>query len=120
MMSESEMLQSITLIDKKVNEEKGQKKLVGLSPVPSELLSKEGFALYVGKTTTAVVAMAKAGKLPAFYMADPSKPGGLAELWIHKGEWDKYARQLVDSAPEEWHDWKNRISANKTRRHHAA
>lgn len=120
-MSEAETLHLVSTEDAIGDVEKSmQRRPVALSVTPSELLSKEGFALYVGKTTTAVVAMAKAGKLPAFYMADPTKPGGNAELWVHKGEWDKYARQLVDSAPEEWHDWKNRISANKPRRHHAA
>ncbi|AIK13743.1 phage regulatory protein [Pectobacterium atrosepticum SCRI1043] len=91
---------------------------IRLSEKPADLLSKEGFALYVGKTTSAIVAMAKAGKLPAFYMADPLKPGGNAELWIHRLEWDKYAKQLVETAPPEWHGWKDRISASKpTRRH---
>ncbi|RQM37226.1 Cox family DNA-binding protein [Erwinia psidii] len=90
-----------------------KREMVRLSESPSDLLSKEGFAMYVGKTTNAVVCMAKAGKLPAFYMADPLKPGGYAELWINRREWDKYAAQLVESAPEEWHYWKNRISANK-------
>ncbi|WP_413740811.1 Cox family DNA-binding protein [Sodalis sp. RH18] len=86
---------------------------VRLSEKPADLLSKEGFALYVGKTPAAVVAMAKAGKLPAFYMSDPLKPGGLAELWINRREWDKYAEQLVEQVPEEWHGWKDRISARK-------
>ncbi|WP_409309005.1 Cox family DNA-binding protein [Pectobacterium sp. B1J-3] len=92
---------------------------VRLSEKPADLLSKEGFALYVGKTPSAIVAMAKAGKLPAFYMADPQKPGGNAELWIHRREWDKYAEQLVETAPPEWHSWKDRISASKptSRRH---
>ncbi|CAM3264939.1 MULTISPECIES: Cox family DNA-binding protein [Yersinia] len=94
------------------------KKTIRLSEKPANLLSKEGFALYVGKTVTAVVSMAKAGKLPAFYMADPSKPGGHAELWISRSEWDKYAEQLVEDAPSEWHGWKDRISAKKPGRGH--
>ncbi|HDZ9654994.1 TPA: hypothetical protein U5E09_003076 [Yersinia enterocolitica] len=89
------------------------KRTVRLSEKPANLLSKEGFALYVGKTVAAVVSMAKAGKLPAFYMADPSKPGGNAELWISRSEWDKYAEQLVEDAPSAWHGWKDRISASK-------
>lgn len=87
---------------------------INLAVKPSDLLSKEGFALYIGKTPRAVVEMAKAGKLPAFYMVDPLKPGGKAELWVNRREWDKYAAQLVDEAPGEWHEWKNRISYNKT------
>ncbi|PKB86820.1 hypothetical protein A8A01_25620 [Ewingella americana] len=90
-----------------------KRKPVSISEKPANLLSKEGFALYVGKTPAAVVSMAKAGKLPAFYMADPLKPGGYAELWISRKEWDKYADQLVENAPDEWHDWKNRINAGK-------
>ncbi|MBP2846363.1 regulatory phage cox family protein [Dickeya dadantii] len=89
---------------------------IRLSEKPADLLSKEGFALYVGKTPAAIVAMAKAGKLPAFYMADPLNPGGHAELWINRREWDSYAAQLVDGAPPEWHGWKDRISANKRAR----
>ena len=58
--------------------------------------------------------MAKAGKLPAFYMTDPLKPGGNAELWINRREWDKHAANLVDEAPTDWHDWKNRISHSKS------
>lgn len=100
------------------NENIVAKKLVRISEKPANLLSKEGFALYVGKTVTAVVSMAKAGKLPAFYMADPSKPGGHAELWISRSEWDKYAEQLVEDAPSEWHGWKDRISAKKPGRGH--
>lgn len=84
------------------------------------ICSKEGFALYIGKTPRAVAEMAKAGKLPAFYMTDPLKPGGHAELWINRREWDKYAAQLVDEAPTEWHDWKNRISYSKSRHGRAA
>ncbi|MBA1682023.1 Cox family DNA-binding protein, partial [Escherichia coli] len=72
------------------------------------------------KTPRAVAEMAKAGKLPAFYMTDPLKPGGHAELWINRREWDKYAAQLVDEAPTEWHDWKNRISYSKSRHGRAA
>ncbi len=86
---------------------------VRLSEKPADLLSKEGFALYVGKTVAAVVSMAKAGKLPAFYMSDPLKPGGHAELWINRREWDRYAEQLVEQVPEEWHGWKERISFRK-------
>lgn len=89
---------------------------VKLAVNPSDLLSKEGFAQYVGKTTNAVVCMARAGKLPAFYMADPLKPGGNAELWVNRKEWDKYAAQLVDKAPDVWHDWKNRLSSSKSPR----
>ncbi|WP_145481854.1 Cox family DNA-binding protein [Yersinia rohdei] len=103
-------LGSETLLE---NEDSSTKKSVRLSEKPANLLSKEGFALYVGKTVAAVVAMAKAGKLPAFYMADPSKPGGHAELWISRSEWDKYAEQLVEDAPSAWHGWKDRISASK-------
>lgn len=91
----------------------GKKRAISLSPQPSALLSKEGFALYVGKTPAAIVAMAKAGKLPAFYMADPLKPGSKAELWVNRKEWDKYADQLVEDAAEEWHGWKDRISTSK-------
>ncbi|BEB20058.1 hypothetical protein VEE42_12400 [Escherichia coli] len=72
------------------------------------------------KTPRAVAEMAKAGKLPAFYMTDPLKPRGKAELWINRREWDKYAAQLVDEAPTEWHDWKNRISYSKSRHGRAA
>ncbi|WP_371819772.1 Cox family DNA-binding protein [Rahnella sp. BCC 1045] len=90
-----------------------KRKPISLSEKPGNLLSKEGFALYVGKTPDAIVAMAKAGKLPAFYMADPLKPGGHAELWISRKEWDKFADQLVEDAPAEWHGWKDRISARK-------
>jgi hypothetical protein len=93
---------------------------IKLSPAPADLLSKEGFALYIGKTARAVVEMAKAGKLPAFYMTDPLKPGGKAELWVNRREWDKYAAQLVEEAPTEWHDWKNRISYGKSGRGRAA
>ncbi|MFP2237849.1 Cox family DNA-binding protein [Pseudescherichia vulneris] len=95
---------------------KNTKSAINLSPAPSDLLSKEGFALYIGKTPRAVVEMAKAGKLPAFYMTDPLKPGGKAELWVNRREWDKYAAQLVEDAPTEWHDWKNRISYGKSGR----
>ncbi|WP_226019860.1 Cox family DNA-binding protein [Serratia symbiotica] len=72
---------------------------VKLSEYPSKLLSKEGFAMYVGKTPIAIASMAKAGKIPAFYMTDPLNLGGHAELWVHRGEWDKYADQLVENAP---------------------
>ncbi|WP_208950136.1 Cox family DNA-binding protein [Rahnella sp. ChDrAdgB13] len=93
---------------------------IKLSTTPSDLLSKEGFALYVGKTPNAVVCMAKAGKLPSFYMVDPLKPGGNAELWINRKEWDKYAAQLVETAPAEWHGWKDRLSAGKPRNRKSA
>lgn len=93
---------------------------IKLAVTPSDLLSKEGFAQYIGKTTSAVIAMAKTGKLPAFYMADPSKPGGYAELWVNRKEWDKYAAQLVESAPAEWHGWKDRLSAGKPNKHRGA
>lgn len=96
------------------------KNKIKLAAAPSDLLSKEGFALYIGKTPRAVVEMAKAGKLPAFYMTDPLKPGGKAELWVNRREWDKYAAQLVEDAPTEWHDWKNRISYGKSGRGRAA
>ncbi|HCL9934930.1 TPA: Cox family DNA-binding protein [Escherichia coli] len=99
---------------------KSKKCDIKLAAAPSDLLSKEGFALYIGKTPRAVAEMAKAGKLPAFYMTDPLKPGGHAELWINRREWDKYAAQLVDEAPTEWHDWKNRISYSKSRHGRAA
>ncbi|HAU4281254.1 TPA: hypothetical protein F6W46_00805 [Citrobacter freundii] len=91
-----------------------KQKGVRISEHPSDLLSKEGFALYIGKTPRAVAEMAKSGKLPAFYMTDPLKPGGKAELWVNRREWDKYAAQLVQDAPSEWHDWKNRISYSKS------
>ncbi|QUT15519.1 Cox family DNA-binding protein [Rahnella inusitata] len=93
---------------------------IKLAASPSDLLSKEGFAQYVGKTPNAVVCMAKAGKLPAFYMVDPLKPGGNAELWVNRKEWDKYAAQLVESAPAEWHGWKDRLSAGKPNKHRSA
>lgn len=91
-----------------------KQKGVRISEHPSDLLSKEGFALYIGKTPRAVAEMAKDGKLPAFYMTDPLKPGGKAELWVNRREWDKYAARLVQDAPTEWHDWKNRISYSKS------
>lgn len=75
---------------------------------PSVLLSKEGFALYIGKTVSAVVAMAKENKAPAIYMADPINPG-YAELYFNREEWDDACRQLIESAPPEWHDWRNRL-----------
>ncbi|MBD3064681.1 hypothetical protein ID150_17300 [Escherichia coli O157:H7 str. EC10] len=99
---------------------KNKRDSIKLAADPSDLLSKEGFALYIGKTPRAVAEMARAGKLPAFYMTDPLKPGGHAELWINRREWDKYAAQLVDEAPTEWHDWKNRISYSKSRHGRAA
>lgn len=82
---------------------------VRLSEKPSTLLSKEGFAMYIGKTVSAVASMAKAGKLPAVYMADPLNPSGHSELYINKDEWDEACKQLTESAPPEWHDWKNRL-----------
>lgn len=101
--------------------EKSKRDAIGLAEKPSDLLSKEGFALYIGKTPRAVVEMAKAGKIPAFYMTDPLKPGGKAELWVNRREWDKYAAQLVQEAPDEWHEWKNRISYSKSpKREHRA
>lgn len=106
--------------DETVSDSAAKHKIVRISEHPSDLLSKEGFALYIGKTPRAVVEMAKAGKLPAFYMTDPLKPGGKAELWVNRREWDKYAAQLVEEAPTEWHDWKNRISYGKSGRGRAA
>ncbi|EAO8870317.1 TPA: hypothetical protein N3D39_004969, partial [Salmonella enterica subsp. enterica serovar Durban] len=38
---------------------------IRLAKNPAKLISKEGFALYIGKTVDAVVAMAKAAKAPA-------------------------------------------------------
>ena len=111
MKDEAEILQAE---DAEAGAEKIKKRgEIKLSEKPSDLLSKEGFAIYVGKTPRAVVEMAKAGKLPAFYMVDPMKPGGHAELWINRKEWDKYADQLVEMAPPEWHEWKSRISHAK-------
>jgi len=101
--------------------EKSKRSAIRLASKPSDLLSKEGFALYVGKTPRAIAEMAKAGKIPAFYMSDPLKPGGNAELWVNRLEWDKYAAQLVEEAPDEWHEWKNRISFSKSsKREHRA
>lgn len=77
---------------------------VKLAAAPSDLLSKEGFTLYIGKTPHVVAEMAKTGKLPAFYVTDLLKPGDHVELWINHREWDKHAAQLVDGAPAEWHD----------------
>jgi hypothetical protein len=48
----------------------------------------------------AIASAAKAGKLLVFYMTDTMNPGGHAELWVHCGEWDKYADQLVENTPE--------------------
>ncbi|ENQ3931844.1 hypothetical protein ACEF99_003729 [Salmonella enterica subsp. enterica serovar Newport] len=81
---------------------------VRLAVNPSVLLSKEGFALYIGKTVAAVVAMAKENKAPAIYMADPINPG-YAELYFNREEWDDACKQLIESAPPEWHDWRNRL-----------
>lgn len=80
----------------------------------ASLVSAEAFAAAIGKSPKAVVEMAKAGKLPAFYMSNPQKPNGNAELWINREEWDKYAAQLVEQAPPEWHGWKNRLSHRKS------
>ncbi|KQJ43504.1 hypothetical protein AM270_10160 [Escherichia coli] len=82
---------------------------IRLSENPSHLLSKEGFALYIGKTVSAIVSMAKAGKLPAVYMADPLRPGGNAELYINRKAWDEACDRLIENAPQEWHDWENRL-----------
>ncbi|KHI64692.1 regulatory protein [Escherichia coli] len=82
---------------------------IRLSENPSHLLSKEGFAMYIGKTVNAIVSMAKAGKLPAVYMADPLKPGGNAELYINRKAWDEACDRLIENAPQEWHDWENRL-----------
>ncbi|EFJ4025812.1 hypothetical protein O5C79_002752 [Escherichia coli] len=82
---------------------------VRLSQNPSHLLSKEGFAMYIGKTVDAIVSMAKAGKLPAVYMADPLKPGGNAELYINRKAWDEACDRLTENAPQEWHEWENRL-----------
>ncbi|EGM2268839.1 hypothetical protein KG487_003860 [Salmonella enterica subsp. enterica serovar 4,5,12:b:-] len=82
---------------------------IHLAKNPAKLISKEGFAMYIGKTVDAVVAMAKAAKAPAIYMADPLNPGGNAELYFDREEWDEACRQLVESAPPEWHDWRNRL-----------
>lgn len=82
---------------------------IRLAKNPAKLISKEGFALYIGKTVDAVVAMAKAAKAPAIYMADPLNPGGNAELYFDREEWDEACRQLVENAPPEWHDWRNRL-----------
>ncbi|MFA4649255.1 Cox family DNA-binding protein [Escherichia coli] len=82
---------------------------IRLSENPSHLLSKEGFAMYIGKTVDAIVSMAKAGKLPAVYMADPLKPGGNAELYINRKAWDEACDRLIENAPPEWHDWENRL-----------
>lgn len=91
---------------------------IRISVSPANLISKEGFALYVGKSVRAVVEMAKANKIPAFYMANPANPGGHAELWISRREWDEYEEELVAKAPPEWHDWKNRLSYSKPSRKH--
>ncbi|EFH0846170.1 hypothetical protein BI426_001290 [Escherichia coli] len=82
---------------------------IRLSQNPSHLLSKEGFAMYIGKTVDAIVSMAKAGKLPAVYMADPLKPGGNAELYINRKAWDEACDRLTENAPQEWHEWENRL-----------
>ncbi|EAM6403781.1 hypothetical protein HF771_001393 [Salmonella enterica] len=88
---------------------------IKLAPNPSVLLSKEGFAMYIGKTVAAVIAMAKEGKAPAIYMADPINPG-YAELYFDREEWDEACRDLVASAPPEWHDWRNRLFLFKPKR----
>lgn len=81
---------------------------VKLAVNPSVLLSKEGFAMYIGKTVAAVIAMAKENKAPAIYMADPINPS-YAELYFNREEWDEACKQLIESAPPEWHDWRNRL-----------
>lgn len=97
---------SVPVINKRIS--------IRLAEKLSGLLSKEGLALYIGKMPRAVVEMAKTEKIPAFYMTDPLKSGGKAELWVNRREWDKHAAQLVDEAPEEWHEWKNHISCVKS------
>ncbi|HBC1513812.1 TPA: hypothetical protein IFD77_000364 [Escherichia coli] len=82
---------------------------IRLSENPSHLLSKEGFAMYIGKSVRAIVSMAKARKLPAVYMVDPLKPGGNAELYINRKAWDEACDRLIENAPKEWHDWENRL-----------
>lgn len=57
-----------------VSDQKKGRVSLQLADKPSDLLSKEGFALYIGKTPRAVAEMARSGKLPAFYMTDPLKP----------------------------------------------
>lgn len=113
MQDEAKTLDVDELIE---SQTKRKKDAIRLAENPSDLLSAEGFALYIGKTRRAVADMAREGKLPAFYMADPLKPGAQAELWINRKEWDRYAAQLAESAPEEWHGWKDRISAGKPKR----
>ncbi|EEL2515220.1 hypothetical protein G9I05_001040 [Salmonella enterica] len=93
----------------KKNRKSPEREEIRLAKNPAKLISKEGFALYIGKTVDAVVAMAKAAKAPAIYMADPLNPGGNAELYFDREEWDKACRQLVENAPPEWHDWRNRL-----------
>ncbi|EGB7884591.1 hypothetical protein H8G84_004048, partial [Salmonella enterica] len=76
----------------------------------SLLVTPELFATYIGKTPSAIRKMASANKLPVVRMKDPdnpSKKGG--EIYIHRGEWDDYAAYLAQSAPPEWHNWKNRL-----------
>lgn len=69
-------LKFVTRKDKKfLLLKKNKRDSINLAADPSDLLSKEGFALYIGKTPRAVAEMARAGKLPAFYMTDPLKPG---------------------------------------------
>ncbi|EIF0348863.1 hypothetical protein LD415_002283 [Salmonella enterica] len=94
---------------KKPKRKPPEREEIRLAEKPSRLISKEGFALYIGKTVDAVVAMAKANKAPAIYMADPLKPNGNAELYFDREEWDDACKQLVESAPPEWHDWRNRL-----------
>ncbi len=99
--------------EQKTGRKAPEREEIRLSANPSHLLSKEGFALYIGKTVSAVVSMAKAGKLPAVYMADPLKPGGNAELYINRKAWDEACDRLTENAPQEWHDWENRLSLFK-------
>ncbi|AXC68548.1 hypothetical protein DOE63_25720 [Salmonella enterica subsp. diarizonae serovar 59:z10:-] len=95
--------------DAKPKRKTPEREEIKLAKNPAKLISKEGFALYIGKTVDAVVAMAKADKAPAIYMADPLNPGGYAELYFDREEWDEACRQLVENAPPEWHDWRNRL-----------
>lgn len=90
--------------------------VIRISENPSVLISIEGFALYVGRTKRAIEEMVKDEKLPAYYMVNPLTPGGHAQTWINREEWDEFARQLVQKAPPEWHEWKNRFTYTKKKR----
>ncbi|MCZ5534574.1 Cox family DNA-binding protein, partial [Escherichia coli] len=57
-------------VHQKTGRKAREREEIRLSENPSHLLSKEGFAMYIGETVDAIVSMAKAGKLPAVYMAD--------------------------------------------------